>query len=482
MSSNYSSKSTNSYSKSAISLEEYKSIAIKNPSISQTATQRIYKMISSHGTTKLPNGEIEYNFFKGRIFGSERQIERIMSYFKGASLGLDIKKRVLLLLGPPGGGKSLFLSYIKKGLADYSRTSEGALYRIKGCPINEEPFHLYEDEDTRKRMWESHQIKIEGKLCPFCKHKYENEWGGNLINAEIERVYIDEETRTGIGTFAPSENNNMSELYGSTNLRKIEDYGNEGDPRSYDFNGELHKANRGIMEFIEVLKADPSFLHILLTLAEEQQFKTPRFPLQYVDEALIAHTNEGEFLRFIQNRENEAIIDRLFIIHMPYNLVPSNEELIYHSALKSKLSVQGISIHPGAIRFASEFVCYSRKSEIHKSIHKASNDSLDPTKSFESNEEYFRDGMQGFSPRFILNALAISMVDSSEAVVSVDSFYQTMRQLIFDYPVLNNFSRELYLKVLDTIYSKKKDLFDRMTIEDVDFSKLDTKTKGNFFN
>jgi serine protein kinase len=489
MSNEFTKNVSNSNNRNFITLDEYRGLVINNPLIAQTSTQRIYKMISSHGKTTSPTGDIEYNFFKGRIFGSERQIDRIMSYFKGASLGLDIKKRVLLLLGPPGGGKSLFLSHIKKGLADYSRTSEGSLYAIQGCPINEEPFHLYEDEELRKKMWENHKIKIEGKLCPFCKHRLEKEWNNNLSNAQIERIYIDEETRTGIGTFAPSEKNNMSELYGSTNLRKIEDYGNEGDPRSYDFNGELHKANRGIMEFIEVLKADPTFLHILLTLAEEQQFKTPRFPLQYVDEALIAHTNEGEFLRFIQNRENEAVIDRLFIIHMPYNLDPSNEELIYHSALYSKLSIKGISIHPGAIRLASEFVCLTRSSDVQKLLHRISTTGsskikeVDPASdSVNPDEEFFKDGMQGFSPRFILNGLAIAMVESSDAIVSVESFYHTMRQLINDYPVLSNYSRKLYLKFLDTLFLKKRDFFESLTLEDVELGKLNTKTKGNFFN
>lgn len=477
------SKNNGSTNRNELTIQEYHSLAERTPTIAQTATQRIYKMISSHGTTKLQDGSVEYNFFKGRIFGSTKQIERIMSYFKGASLGLDIKKRVLLLLGPPGGGKSLFLSHIKKGLADYSRTNEGALYRIQGCPINEEPFHLYEDDEERQRIWERSKIKIEGKLCPVCKFKLEKEWSGNLSNAVIERFYIDEETRLGIGTFAPSEKNDMSELYGSVNLRKIEEYGNEGDSRAYDFNGELHKANRGIMEFIEVLKADPSFLHILLTLAEEQQFKTPRFPLQYVDEALIAHTNEGEFLRFIQNRENEAIIDRLFIVHMPYNLDPVKEDLIYHSALKSKLAVEGISFHPGAIHLASLFVCGSRLSKIQKkrfAFVKEKGGTVVGNTQLE--EVYSRDGMHGFSPRFILNAMAIAVVEASNPIVSAEDFYFTLKSLIEDYAILSDYDRVFYVDFLSKIYEFQKDKLLNMSIDDVPMDELKRKSNSNLFN
>src|SRR5690606_17787357 len=102
--------------------------------------------------------------------------------------------------------------YIKKGLADYSRTIEGSLYKIQGCPVNEEPLHLLESESERRKLWDKHKIKVEGKLCPVCKFRFEKEWAGNLSNVKIERFYIDEEVRDGIGTFAPSEKNDMAEL------------------------------------------------------------------------------------------------------------------------------------------------------------------------------------------------------------------------------------------------------------------------------
>lgn len=405
--------------------EQYFSMAVQNPIITQSAVQRIYNMIMSHGTTVHENGRVEYNFFKDRMFGAERQIQDIMMYFKAASFGLDIKKRVLLLLGPPGGGKSMFLSLLKQGLADYSRTQEGAIYTIKDCPIHEEPLHLITRESDRKEIYKKYGVKIEGKLCPVCQFRFETDWKNNIANAEIERVYVSEENRKGIGTFAPSERNLMSELYGAPNSKMAEYYGDEADPRAYDFNGELHRANRGIMEFIEVLKADSSFLHILLTLAEEQQFKSPRFSLQYVDECLIAHTNEGEFYRFISEKENEAIVDRLYIVSMPYNMKTEVEEKIYHYALKTKLVVKDKSVHPGAIRLASKLAIKTRETK-------------DP----------LRRGMQGLSPRFILNTLALSMVKTKGKEVTPEDMFHILKEQIYHYPVLSYDKREEYLQYL----------------------------------
>lgn len=423
----------------------YFSKVLENQKLSRNAVQYLYDMILSYGTYTDESGTTQYNFFKGRMFGAENQIQQIMDYFRAASMGLDIKKRILFFLGPPGGGKSMLLSFLKKGLAQYSRSEKGALYKIQGCPINESPLHLIEDEDTRAELWSKYKIKIDGKLCPFCKHKLEHDWKNNISNVKVERFFIDEDTRTGIGTFAPAKENDMSELWGRPNQRRVMDLGNEADPRAYDFNGELHKANRGIMEWIEVLKGDASILHILLTLAEEQQFKSPRFPLQFVDECLIAHTNEGEFYRFINEKENEAIVDRLYIVRMPYNMSYKDEEMIYHSAMKSKLVVEGVTVHPGAVRLASIFAILTRKSP--------TNDPL-------------RDGMQGLSPRFILNTLAISMVKTQSNEVSPTDMWNLLYQQISEYPILTPEIRKEYLALLERLKDELEE-FNRVSMQDV---------------
>jgi serine protein kinase len=411
-------------------------------------------MILSYGTRVDENGFTRYNFFDGKIFGAEKQIEDIMMYLKAASMGLDIKKRVLLLLGPPGGGKSQILSMLKKGMGKYTRTEKGAIYAIKDCPVHEEPMHLIQESD-RDDIWKKYKIKIEGKLCPVCQFRYETDWNRNLNNVPVERVYINEDNRTGIGTFAPSEKNNMEELIGSEDLSKVDYYGNAGDVRAYAFNGELHSANRGIMEFIEVLKAKTDFLHVLLTLAEEQMFKSPRIPLQYVDEALIAHTNEGEFLRFIAVKENEAVIDRLYIVRMPYNMNVEYEELIYHYALKTKLVVDGVSVHPGAVRLASLFAIKTRE-------HK------DP----------LRHGMSGISPRFILNTLAIALVKGNSNVVSPKMMLRILADQVYNYPVLSVEKRQQYISYLEELKGRITE-FEKMTEDDV---KKIRKQKSTMFD
>lgn len=443
-------------SKEEMTFDSYYDKAMENPQLARNAVQRVYDMIMSYGTYEDEKGKVHYNFFRGRMFGAEKQIAQIMDYFKAASMGLDIKKRILFFLGPPGGGKSMFLSFIKKGLADYSKNEKGAMYKIQGCPINEDPLHLIEDEETRKEIWERFGVKIEGKLCPFCKYKLDYDWKNNISHVKVERFFVDEDSRNGIGTFAPAEENDMSELWGAPNLRRVEEIGNEADPRAYDFNGELHKANRGIMEFIEVLKADAAFLHILLTLAEEREFKTPRFPLQFVDECLIAHTNEGEFYRFIAVKENEAIVDRLYIVQMPYNMSYKNEEMIYHSALKTKLVVKGVKVHPGAVRLASIFAISTRYS--------TDNDKL-------------RDGMQGISPRFILNALAISLVKTSSDTVTPLDMYKTLYDQVERYPVLDVDTRIKYLKILDELKETIEE-FNKVSDSDIKLDKvINNRTK-----
>lgn len=453
-----------------INFGEYFNRCIQDPNIARNSSQRIYDMILSHGTSKdSESGKIYYNFFRNKMFGSEEPIERIMEYFKAASLGLDIKKRVLLLLGPPGGGKSLFLQLLKNGLRDYTRTEKGAMYRVKGCPLNEDPLNLIEDQSARDDIFKKYGIKITGRPCPRCKHLLESDWHKNLsVSVEVERFFIDEDQRQGIGTFAPSEKNDMSELYGDINQRTVQEIGDEADPRSFSFTGELHKANRGIMEFIEVLKADSKFLHVLLSLAEEEEFKTPRFPLISVDEALIAHTNESEFIKFINIKQNEAIVDRLFIVNMPYNLDPKNEELIYHSAIKKNLNVDGMFISPGAIRFASEYVISTRFTET---------DGV----SEEDEIKNLRNGMSGLSPRFVLNALALSLTrDLEYNTVSPRILYETMRDMIINYPVLSENQRGAYVNWMDELFITNEDRYNNVTINDVDTKFLSDRGNSGF--
>jgi serine protein kinase len=188
-------------------------------------------------------------------------------------------------MGPVSGGKSTLVAMLKRGLEKFSRTQDGALYAIKGCPMHEEPLHLIPGE-LRDEFQKAYGVYVEGELCPYCRMMVETEYGGQIEQVPVERIFLSEEKRIGIGTFTPSDpkSQDIAELTGSIDFSTITEYGSESDPRAYRFDGELNIANRGIMEFQEMLKCDEKFLWNLLSLSQEGNFKAGRFALIYADE------------------------------------------------------------------------------------------------------------------------------------------------------------------------------------------------------
>lgn len=264
---------------------DYLEIVRQHPKVAQTAHSRIYDMIAAAGI-KEENGKKEYLFFSKEIYGLNDAIERLVEeYFHSAARRLDVRKRILLLMGPVSGGKSTIVTMLKKGLEKYSRTDDGALYGIKGCPMHEEPLHLIPYE-LREDFEQEFGVRIEGNLCPSCRMRLQTEWGGRIESAPVERIVLSEDNRVGIGTFSPSDpkSQDIADLTGSIDFATISEYGSESDPRAYRFDGELNKANRGLMEFQEMLKCDEKFLWHLLSLTQEGNFKAGRFALISADE------------------------------------------------------------------------------------------------------------------------------------------------------------------------------------------------------
>jgi serine protein kinase len=268
---------------------DYIEIVRKNPNVTRTAHARIYDMIAAGGIEIDEEGRKHYKFFANDIFGLDDTLERLVEeYFHAAARRLDVRKRILLLMGPVSGGKSTIVTMLKRGLERYSRTDEGALYAIKGCPMHEEPLHLVPDE-LRPELEAEFGVKIEGSLCPVCRLKLETEYSGNIERVPVERIVLSEDQRVGIGTFSPSDpkSQDIADLTGSIDFSTITEYGSESDPRAYRFDGELNKANRGLMEFQEMLKCDEKFLWHLLSLTQEGNFKAGRFALISADETLV---------------------------------------------------------------------------------------------------------------------------------------------------------------------------------------------------
>jgi len=242
---------------------DYLKTVRESPYVCQLAHSRIYEMIRSAGIEEV-NGEKRYKFFSSEMFGIDSTLEKLVEeYFHPAARRLDVRKRILLLMGPVSGGKSTLVAMLKKGLEKFSRTDEGAVYGIKGCPMHEEPLHLIPKE-LREEFVQEYGVYIEGDLCPSCRMMLDQEYGGKIENVMVERVFFSEEHRTGIGTFTPSDpkSQDIADLTGSVDFSTIAEFGSESDPRAYRFDGELNIANRGVMEFQETLTAGPLYLNM----------------------------------------------------------------------------------------------------------------------------------------------------------------------------------------------------------------------------
>ncbi|MEX2103740.1 MAG: protein prkA, partial [Bacilli bacterium] len=240
---------------------EYLELLRHSPHLAQTAHSRVYDMIADAGLEE-QYGQRKYTFFNQEIFGLDRAIERLVEeYFHSAARRLDVRKRILLLMGPVSGGKSTIVTILKKGLEKFSKTDQGAVYAIKGCPMHEEPLHLI-PSGLRSEFEKEYGVRIEGNLCPSCQLRLKSEYNGRIENVVVERVFMSEENRVGIGTFSPSDpkSQDIADLTGSIDFSTITQFGSESDPRAYRFDGELNKANRGLMEFQEMLKCDEKFL------------------------------------------------------------------------------------------------------------------------------------------------------------------------------------------------------------------------------
>src|SRR4029453_16702667 len=407
------------------SFRDYFELVAQNPRIAQLSHARINDMVHGAGVEGFHEGTqhevLSYNFFSTELFGIEEPIARIVEYFKSAAQRLGVRKRILLLMGPVGGGKSTIVNMLKRGLEDWTKTDGGAVYAIKDCPMHEEPLHLIPHQ-LRAEVEKHYGIYIEGDLCPQCRYALEHTYNGRHEDVKVHRVAFSEKERVGIVTFSPSDpkSQDITELTGSIDLSTIGEVGVESDPRAYRFDGELNIANRGLMEFVEMLKVDEKFLYSLLTLSQEQNIKTGRFALIYADEAILSHTNENEYAAFVANRKSEALQDRIIMFRVPYNLKVSQEEPIYDKLLKQSEALRNIHIAPNTLKIAAMFAIMSRLEEtkkanvdIAKKMKIYDGEDVEGFKSKdvkELKEETVREGMDGISPRYIINRLSRRLV------------------------------------------------------------------------
>ncbi|HEX9928450.1 MAG TPA: PrkA family serine protein kinase [Pyrinomonadaceae bacterium] len=443
--------------------QEYFELVTQNPRLAQLSHARVNEMIHFAGVEKINEGSrdelAKYNFFSEDLYGIEESIARIVEYFKSAAQRLEVRKRILLLMGPVGGGKSTIVTLIKRGLEEWTKSEQGAVYGIKGCPMHEDPLHLIPHE-LRPEIERLYGIYIEGDLCPHCSYELLHNTGGRHEDVMVERIVFSEKDRTGIGTFAPSDpkSQDITELTGSIDLSTIGEVGVESDPRAYRFDGELNIANRGVMEFIEMLKCDEKFLYSLLTLSQEQNIKTGRFAMIYADEVILSHTNENEYAAFVGNRKSEALQDRIILVRVPYNLKVSQEERIYDKLLRQSEALRNIHIAPNALKVAAMFAVMSRLEEpkranvdIVKKMKLYDGEEVDGYKSKdvrELKEETVREGMDGISPRYIINRLSGALVKDGVTCINPIDALRAIKDGFEQHTGISSEQRERYLNLI----------------------------------
>lgn len=443
---------------------EYVQRVREHPEWCALAHARIYHMIMAAGVEEPADGPRRYRFFTRDLFGLEHSIEQLVDYFHSAAQRLEVRKRILLLMGPVGGGKSTLVALLKRGLEEYSRTSQGAAFAIVGCPMHEEPLHLLPPE-IRSEFEQETGLYIEGDLCPVCRQRVEEQYQGRTDQVPVERVLFSEKNRVGIGTFSPSDpkSQDISELTGSIDLATIGEYGSESDPRAYRFDGELNIANRGLMEFIEMLKSDEKFLYGLLTLSQEQNIKTGRFSMIYADEVIVSHTNEAEYLRFVENKKNEALRDRMILIRVPYNLSVHDEQRIYEKLIADS-GLKDVHLAPHTLRVASMFAVLSRLKDSKKQgmslIKKMKLYDGQAVEGYtakdvrELKEEFPIEGMDGLSPRYVINRLSTALVRSGVRCINPLDALRTLKDGLEQHTGLTAEDKD---RLLNLIYETRKE-------------------------
>jgi len=445
------------------SFRDYFELVAQNSRIAQLSHARINDMVHAAGIDRLNEGTqhevLSYNFFASELFGIEEPIARIVEYFKSAAQRLEVRKRILLLMGPVGGGKSTIVNMLKRGLEDWTKTEGGAVYAIKDCPMHEEPLHLIPHQ-LRPEVEKHYGIYIEGDLCPQCRYALDHTYGGRHEDVKVHRVAFSEKERVGIGTFSPSDpkSQDITELTGSIDLSTIGEVGVESDPRAYRFDGELNIANRGLMEFVEMLKVDEKFLYSLLTLSQEQSIKTGRFAMIYADEVILSHSNENEYIAFAGNRKSEALQDRIILVRVPYNLRVSQEERIYDKLLHQSEALRNVHLAPNTLRVAAMFAVMTRLEEpkrqsvdIVKKMKLYDGEDVEGYKSKdvrELKEETVREGMDGISPRYIINRLSSALVRDGVTCINPIDALRAIKDGFEQHTGISSEQRERYLNLI----------------------------------
>ena len=493
-------------------LEEYLSLVRERPEIARNAFQRLYDMVNSYGTEEYIDNKkrlVRFNFFrdeidggKDAVYGLDIPLMRLMNVLKSAAQGYGSEKRVILLHGPVGSSKSTIARLLKKGFEQYSRTPEGALYTFRwvnlratglasgnaeefDSPMHEEPLRLI-PLDWRERAIaqlgitnSKYPVAVEGDLDPASRFifqglmkQYQGDWGRMVQNhIRVRRLVLSEKDRVGIGTFQPKDEKNQdsTELTGDINYRKIAEYGSDSDPRAFNFDGEFNVANRGIVEFVEVLKLDVAFLYDLLGASQEHKIKPKKFAQTDIDEVIIGHTNEAEYKKLLSNEFMEALRDRTIKIDIPYITRLADETRIYAKDFNEQ-KVRGKHIAPHTLEVAAMWAVLTRMEEPKKHnlqlLQKLKlydgkvlpGYTQDTVK--ELRKEAKREGMEGISPRYVQDKISNALV-SEDGEGTINPFMvlnELEKGLTHHSLITNEDQRKRYRELISVVKREYEDI------------------------
>lgn len=451
-------------------LLDYLEILKTNPDLAKLAHKRMHDIIIEKGfevlkpeenprIRKIYGNDIikRYNFFKDDFFGIDKVLMKIVNYFHAAAMKGEEARQVLYLVGPVGAGKSSLVEALKKALE-----AAPSIYSIKDCPMAEEPLHLIPNH-LRKEFEEVLGVQIEGDLCPICRYKLKNEYNGEFDKVAVVTNNFSIRSRKGIGVVPPVDPNNQdtSILTGSVDISKMDLYP-EDDPRIFSLNGAFNVGNRGMVEFIEVFKNDVEYLHTIITATQEKSVPSPgKGSMIYFDGIIVAHSNEAEWNRFKSDHTNEAILDRIVKIEVPYCLELNEEMKIYEKILKK--SNFKAHIAPHTIETAAMFAVLSRLTPSAKAdpmaklkiyngeeiVEKGTTKKIDITELRE--EAGMREGMSGISTRFVIKAIDHALSNSEDNCINPLSIMESIIKSIREIDVSEDDRKRYLTYVQDNI-------------------------------
>ena len=425
-------------------LLDYLAIVKENPKIAMLSHQRMYELLTrpaievikteEHPRLKRIYGNDtikRYNFFKYDFYGIDKTIMKIMRYFHSAAMRGEEARQVIYLVGPVGAGKSSLMEALKRALE-----ISPPIYSIQDCPMREEPLHLI-PKHLRPEFEKLLGIRIEGDLCPVCRYRLKNEYNGEFERYPVTTSEFSIRSRKGIGVVPPVDPNNQdtSVLVGSVDISKMDLY-SEDDPRVLSLNGAFNVGNRGIVEFIEVFKNDVEYLHTMITATQEKSIPSPgKGSMIYFDGIILAHSNEAEWNKFKSDHTNEAILDRIVKVEVPYCLELDEEVKIYQKILRN--SSFDAHIAPHTIEMASMFAILTRlspstkvdaltKLKIYNGEEIVEQGSTKKVDVFELREETPREGMTGISTRFIMKAIDTALSESENNCINPIAIADTL--------------------------------------------------------